>query len=138
MLKVAKSSVVTKLEAAAEIAAASISLSGAVTAFVFAKFVIAVVLAVVGIGIGLRFVARRKTEPKAIPTPTWVRFSCGLLATVEVGVLVEATDLPVRFSQPGFQLHHWLVVLLAWLVAYLLQASALRSFVSKRHATKAL
>lgn len=138
MLRVIKSSVATKLEAAAEIAAAGLSLSGAVVAFVLAKFLVAVVLAGVGIGIGLRFVARRKQEPRATPAPAWVRLSCALLTTVEVGILVEATDLPVRFSQAGFQLHHWLIVLLAWVFAYLLQTSALRSFVSKRHATKAL
>ena len=126
MLTLVKSSFATKLQAAAEVVAIGFSLSGAVAAFVFAKFLLAVVLGAIALGVTLRFVTRRKAEPNIARTPVWARLSAALLATVETGVLVEATDLPVRFSQPGFQFHHWLFVLLVWFVAYLVQLAALR------------
>ena len=51
----------------------------------------------------------------------------GLLAFIEIGVLVEAVDLPVRFYQPGFALHHWLIVAAGLLAASWLQLKLLRA-----------
>jgi hypothetical protein len=47
-------------------------------------------------------------------------------AVVEGAALVEAVDLPVRMSQPGFQYYHWLFVLVFLVVAYLAQSKLLR------------
>jgi len=51
-----------------------------------------------------------------------VQAVAALVSAVEVAVLVEATKLPVRHDQPDFTQANWLLVLLAWGVAYTLQA----------------
>jgi hypothetical protein len=110
------------------------SLSGASVVALTGKLMLAVVLAAVSLGFFLRIVGRRRvasTPPPVVPRSWYVLASVGAL--VEVAVLVEATDFPVRFSQPGFELYHWAIVLVAVAGALALNVQALRSFASKRH-----
>jgi len=111
-----------------EVAGTFISLSGATAALVFGKVLLAVVLAAIAVGFFLRLTSRRANAvlPPA-PTPMWVFAASGLLAAIEVAVLVEATNLPVRFDQPMFEKHNWLLVVLALLVAFVVQVQLFRA-----------
>jgi hypothetical protein len=88
-----------------DIAGMVLSIScAAVVAFV-GKLMFSVVLLAVAVGFFLRLSGRRKGVVPA-PAPAWARPVAALFAAVEVTALTEATNLPVRFNQPGFE--HWL------------------------------
>ncbi len=120
---------------AADAAGLLLSGSGAAVVAFFGKVFLAVVLGALALGFFLRLVSRRHRPPAApAPTPLWGRAAAAMLAAAEVAVLVEATDLPVRFHQPGFQLYHWLLVLAVLVMAYRVQLWGWRAAVAARRA----
>lgn len=109
--------------------------SGAGTALtlITGKFVLAGVLALVTVGIVLRFANRRRLRAAPpLPTPAWAHASAALVSLLLCAVLVEAVKLPVRYDQPGFERTNWLIVLLALLVAYRLQLGAIKAILLAR------
>lgn len=100
---------------------------------VVGKLLLAISLGVVALGILLRLTSPRAgvTAPPP-PAPDWVFAVSAGLSVVEVAALVEATSLPVRFDQEDFALHHWALVLLALLAAYLLQLAPLKALAARR------
>ena len=134
-----RKSVAKRFEVIADVIGLAASLSGATLAAVFGKLVIAIILGAITLGFFLRLTGRRsKTQIKAQPTPNWMRLTSALLAVLEAAALVEATDLPVRFNQQGFQLAHWLLVALVLATAYLIQVKLFRAAFTKSHASQAL
>jgi hypothetical protein len=128
-----RTAVAKRIELLADLGGIGLSLSGATAAAVFGKVLLAVVLGALALGFFLRISGRRVAgDPSALRTPRWVLAVSGLLLLVEVGVLVEATNLPARFTQDGFELLHWALVLLAFIVAFFIQVRVLRSVVMRR------
>ena len=126
------------LELVAEAAAMVVSVSGATVAAVLGKFVVGIALGAVALGLLLRIKGRKQRAMSPAPqVPAWARFSIAALSVLEVGLLVEAANLPVRFDQPGFAYWHWLLLALAFLVAYLLQSGALAGVLRRRSAESA-
>ena len=139
MLIAIRKSVAAKFELIAEVTGLAVSFSGATLAAVFGKLVIAVILGAITLGFFLRLTGRRSSlQVEAPHTPGWVRSVSALLAVVETVALVEATNLPVRFSQQGFLYRHWLLVALVLAAAYLVQVKLLGSLAARRHARQAL
>lgn len=120
-----RTAVSEKLEWLAEGLGLVFSVSGASVALVLGKLVVGVVLGVLALGFVGRMMGRKRrtAEPTATPSSpgTAARLLTGLASAIEVAVLVEATNLPVRFDQAGFHMGHWYLVLLAFLAAYFLQ-----------------
>ena len=92
---------------------------GAITVALLGKVMLAVVLGAIALGFFLRLVGRRGVRAAEAPR-LGLRYQVpsALVAAVEVALLTEATNLPVRFDQPGFQAWHWGLVLVALVVAY--------------------
>ena len=104
------------------------SLSGASVVALTGKLMLAVVLAAISLGFFLRIVGRRRVASSAPPAaPRWWYAASSLAAVAEVAVLVEATDFPVRFSQPGFELYHWPIVIVALAGAFVLNLQVVRA-----------
>src|SRR3990167_3871074 len=121
MLPALKRRIADGLMAGADLAGIALSGSGAAVVAFLGKFMLAVVLGAIALGFFLRLVGRRRVQAAAPPRgPGWSRAVSVALALVEVALLVEATNFPVRFDQPGFEPWHWLLVLVALAVAYLL------------------
>lgn len=92
----------------------------------------------VTLGFFPRLSGRRNKQPVELPaTRLWARSVAALLSVVEVAVLVEATDIPVRFHQPGFSYLHWALAVAAFSVAYLVQLQVLRLFPGRRNEASA-
>lgn len=118
---------------ATDVAGLLLAGSGAAVVAFFGKFMLAVVLGAVSLGFFLRLAGRRRQPPvAAVAAPWWCHVASLLLSVVEVSVLAEAADLPVRFSQPGFQLYHWLLVLVVLFAAYRVQLQVFRSAAARR------
>ncbi|MDO5624387.1 MAG: hypothetical protein Q4G71_06835 [Pseudomonadota bacterium] len=103
-------------------------------AVVLGKLFLAVILGVVALGVFWRLAGRKRrggAAPVRIATPAWAHAVAGLASAIEVAVLVEATQLPVRHDQPGFTQTNWLLVLLAWSVAYVLQTKGLAALLAR-------
>lgn len=108
------------------------SLFGAAVVAFLGKLMLAVVLGAVSLGFFLRLSGRRSGPPPApAPMPAWCYLVAWLASLVEVAVLTEATDLPVRFYQPGFEPWHWALVIAALYVASTVQLQVLRSFMRR-------
>ena len=135
MLAAVRSAVAKRLEVLAEITGLALSLSGTTLAAVLGKLLVAVVLGANTLGFFLRL-SNRRAGRVALPasSPPWVRPLAALLSAVEVAVLVEAINLPVRFHDPGFAYVHWALTLVALVVAYVLQVRLLRTARSKSRA----
>jgi hypothetical protein len=104
---------------AADVAGVALSGSGAVVVAVLGKLMLAVVLCAIALGFFLRLAGRRRGEAVVSPrAPAWSRAVSAGLAAVEVALLVEATNFPVRFDQAGFEPWHWILVLVALAVTY--------------------
>ena len=133
MFDALRAAITKRIEVAAELAGFVVSLSGASLAALFGKLILAVLLGAIALGLFLRGVARRAGPRVAEPaTPRWVGPASALLSLLEAAVLVEATQLPVRFDQPGFELHHWGLVLACVGVGYFVQERLLRAFAARR------
>lgn len=103
------------------------SAGGAVVAVAFGKALLAMALGAFAFGAFLRLSSRRRVAlSRDEQAPLWIAPLAALATLVECGVLVEAVDLPVRMSQPGFQYFHWLFVLAFLVVAYAVQSKLLR------------
>jgi hypothetical protein len=154
--------VARRLGTVAELAGLAVSFSGATVAAVFGRLIPAVVLGAIALGFVLRVSARRAqpraaemTTPRPMDTsvdpprgcgpawerpgarpakPRWVSPVSALLSLVEAAVLVEATHLPVRFDQPGFEPSHWVLVLVCVCAAYFVQERLLCALARRRHA----
>jgi hypothetical protein len=96
-------------------------------AVVFGKALLAVALGAFAFGAFLRLSSRRRGAlPPEKQSPLWVAPVAAMATVVECAALVEAVDLPVRMSQPGFQYYHWLFVLAFMFLAYASQSRLLR------------
>jgi hypothetical protein len=137
MLPAIKRAITGKLELLAELGGLALSFSGATLAAVVGKLLVAAVLGALSLGFFLRLVGRRGVRAASPPPPGWLRPTAAALSVVEAAVLVEATNLPVRFDQPGFATYHWLLVLLVLVAAYMLQSQVLRSLVVRGNEKRA-
>ncbi len=127
MLATVRNALAKRLEVLAEIAGLALSLSGATLAAVLGKLVVAVVLGAITLGFFLRLSNRRAGQVALpAPMPLWVRPLAAALSVVEVAALVEAINLPIRFHDPGFAYVHWVLTLIAVVVAYTLQVRLFR------------
>lgn len=127
-----RKSVVARVEIALESAGFLLSLFGASLAAAFGRFLVAVLLAALALGVGLRLVGRQRPAATSRPkVPWWVKASSMVLSIVEVAVVVEATDTPDRFHREGFSYAPWVLVLIAIVVAYLIQVRAIAA-ISRR------
>ncbi len=133
MLQKFRSAIGNALMIGLEIAGVAISSSGAVVAIVLGKLFAAAVLAAITLGIFLRLAGRGgQPPPEPAPMPARIKLGCALLSLIEVAVLTEATNLPVRLAQPGFEKSNWLIVLAALAVIYFVQLRFFRSVLAKR------
>jgi hypothetical protein len=133
MLPVLRRKVVDGLLVAADVAGLLACGAGASVVLLLGKLMLAAVLAALALGFFLRLAGRRRPPPLApARPPAWYYGASALLAAVEVALLVEATKLPVRFDQPGFERWHWGLVLAALAVAYLVQLQIFRALGSRR------
>jgi hypothetical protein len=111
-----------------------LSVFGASVVAFLGKLMLAVVLGAMALGFFLRLSSRRGakvSQPR--PAPLGWHVLSALLASVEVALLTEATDLPVRFHQPGFEPWHWGLVLVALAVAYSLHMRLFRGLGRNRN-----
>ncbi len=117
----------------ADVAGLILSASGASVVAVLGKLMLAVVLGAIALGFFLRLAGRRR-QNSLVParTPTWCYFASGFLAAVEVALLAESTNLPIRFYQPGFEPWHWALVVVALVVAYVVHMQVFRSFTRRQ------
>lgn len=128
MLPALKRKVADGFLVVADVGGMLLSASGATVVAVLGKLMLAVVLGAIALGFFLRLVGRRqKAVASPLKTPPWCRVAAALLASVEVALLAEATNVPIRFDQPGFQSWHWLLVVLALIVAYAVHMQIFRS-----------
>ncbi|MDP3653616.1 MAG: hypothetical protein Q8R67_18250 [Rhodoferax sp.] len=119
---------------AADVAGVALSGSGAAVVAILGKFMLAVVLGAIALGFFLRLAGRRREQVVVSPQiPTWSRGVSAVLAAVEVALLVEATNFPVRFDQTGFEPWHWVLVLVALAVTYPLNLRVMGSLIRRRH-----
>ena len=112
------------------------SFSGAAVAIVLGKFFAAIILVAITLGIFLRISGRRippRVEPATISP--WLNFICTCLSLIEVAILTEATNLPVRLNQTGFEKQNWVLVILALLVMYFLQVRFFSAVLRKRRSS---
>ena len=135
MLPALKRRIAEGLLAGVDMAGIALSGSGAAVVAFLGKFMLAVVLGAIALGFFLRLVGRRRVQAVAPPpVPMWSRAVSAVLAAVQVALLVEATNFPVRFDQAGFEPWHWALVLVAFAVAYPLNLRIVRNLFGKRHA----
>ena len=128
MLKRIRVSVLSTVSLTLEIAAVVVCGTGAAAAVVFGKALAAIALGAFAFAAFVRLTSRRRlATPVEQQAPTWLSPVVALASAVECAVLVEAVDLPVRFSQPGFQYYHWLFVTTFVVVAYVTQHKLART-----------
>lgn len=133
MLLALKRRVAERLLTGADVAGIALSGSGATVVAFLGKFMLAVVFGAIALGFFLRLVGRRRAQAIApLPIPMWSRALSAVLAGAEVALLVEATNFPVRFDQPGFEPWHWALVLVAFAVAYRLNLRVVRGLSRRR------
>jgi hypothetical protein len=125
MLSEFRRSLEQQVEAALQLLGFVLSLAGASLAAAFGRFLLALLLAALALGLGLRIVKRRQRFASRPRPAVWIRAVGLTLSLIEVAVLVEATDAPVRLHQEGFSYVHWAWVVAATIVAYLIQVRAL-------------
>lgn len=134
MLLALKRRIADGLLVAVDVAGVALTGSGAAFVAVLGKFMLAVVLGAIALGFVLRLAGRRRGQVVVSPrAPAWSRAVSAGLAAVEVAVLVEATNFPVRFDQAGFEPWHWIVVLVALAVTYPLNLRVMGRLIQRRH-----
>jgi hypothetical protein len=121
------------LLALADIAGGLLAGSGAAVVAFLGKFMLAVVLGAIALGFFLRLASRRGVPPVS-PARMGLRYqlASACLAVVQVAALTEASNLPVRFDQNGFEPWHWVLVLVALAVGYSLNMWLFRALFGKR------
>lgn len=132
----ARSAIATRFDILAEGFGLVFAGSGAAIAAVLGKLIIGIVLAALALGFLLRLKGRKRraeavTVHDARPT-IGTRLVTGFISACEVAALVEATNLPIRFDQPGFQMGHWYLLLLALFAAYFLQLPLVSKLLGKQ------
>jgi hypothetical protein len=111
------------------------SLAGASVSLFLGKFFAAVLFVLLAVGVLNRFVRRRRGDlAEEQRTPVWVLVTCLVLSIIEAGVVVEASNLPVRFNQPGFEKSNWLFVAALLLVFFFGQRYLFRRLLARRQA----
>ena len=138
MLTTIRRSIASKVLVLLELYGLMISSLGTTVSLVFARWTLALMLGMVVLGFFFRLTGRRRAARKVQPAdPAWIYVAASVASVVEVAVLVEATDLPVRFHQEGFAFGHWAIVVLALVAAFRLQLRALCAWAdrSRRSAT---
>jgi hypothetical protein len=124
-----KKNLTSSLMTFADLTGMAFTITGSGIAIVLGRAMLAIILAALALGIFLRFSSRRKLRDAPLPVlPVWARPTSAVLSLVETALMVEATNLPVRFGQPEFEFYHWLLVAIVFVVAYTLQVSLLRRF----------
>lgn len=133
MIRTLKRRIADSLLLAADVAGVFLSASGAAIVAFLGKLMLAVVLAAIALGFFLRIAGRKKLAAVAAPARLGLRYqlASGAAAAVEVALLVEATKLPVRFDQPGFEPWHWALVVAALCLAYPLNMRICRRLAGK-------
>jgi hypothetical protein len=119
---------------AVDVAGIVLAGSGAAVVAFLGKVMAAVVLGAIALGFFLRLSGRRRTlvvVPLPRPSP-WSRLVAAVASAVSVSLMVEATDLPVRFYQPRFEPWHWLLVAVALVVAYSLFMRVIRAVIGRK------
>ena len=117
----------------------SASLAGASVSLFFGKLFAAVLFVLLAVGVLNRFVRRRRGDAVyQQPTPPWVLVVCIVLAIIETGVIVEASNLPVRFDQSGFEKSNWLFVVAVLLVLFYGQRYLFVRMLTRRQSADAL
>lgn len=133
MLLTFKRKVADGFAVVADVAGLVLSASGASVVAVLGKLMLAVVLGAIALGFFLRLAGRRRQHSFApARAPAWCYVASVVLAAVEGALLVEATNLPIRFYQAGFEPWHWVLVVVALVVAYVVHMQVFRSFTRKR------
>lgn len=137
MLAAMRHAIVNRAGVVVESIGLLVSLSGALLAVAFGRALLALALGAVVLGFFFRLTGRRRARISKTPAPpAWPYAASAFLSVVEVGVLVEATSLPVRFYQEGFALYHWALVLIALLAAFWLQLAFFRVLTARREASR--
>lgn len=133
MLSTIKRKAADGLLVVVEVAGLLLSASGASVVAFFGKLMLAGILAAVALGFFLRLVGRRQ-QKSVLPasTPRWCYFLWALLAVVEVSLLVEIAQLPVRFYQPGFEIWHWALVAIALWACFMVNMQMFRLITVRR------
>jgi hypothetical protein len=128
-----RSAISAKIELLAEGLALALSASGALTAAIFGKLLLGLLLGCIAVGFVLRLKTRRTTKGQAAATaPTLpAKLTTAVLSFAETAAAVEASNLPVRFDQEGFQFIHWALLAVFFIVAYLLQRPLVSTILSK-------
>jgi hypothetical protein len=139
MLPALKRKAAEALLVGADVLGLVLSASGASVVAILGKAMLAVVLLAMALGFFLRLSGRRKVQATlpAAP-PIWSRPASALIASIEVALLVEATNLPVRFHQPGFEPWHWALVAVALALAYWLHMRLFRTWAARRNVRRSL
>jgi drug/metabolite transporter (DMT)-like permease len=93
---------------------------GAILGAMRGKVPVALFLCVCACAFFLRVTSRGRNVSKQQHAPAWVVVSNAILSILATGLLVEATNLPVRYTQVGFAYWHWALVLVALLASFAL------------------
>ena len=101
-----------------------LALSGLAVSLVFRKWGVAWLSLWVLAMAGWR--AIHQVSASAQSLPRWALGAIFVLSVLEMSVLVEMTQLPVRFDQPGFEMSHWVWVLLGLAVLFIVQVAWFR------------
>lgn len=135
MLVTVRRALARRFEAVAETVGFLVSLSGASAAAVLGRLMLALVLGALALGLLFRLSGRRRAHAAKVPAaPAWIDPASALLSAIEVGMLVETINLPLRFHQEGFAMNHWWLVATALVAAFWIQRTFLRAVFAKRQA----
>ena len=135
MLSTFKRRVLDGLLASLEVFGFVGSLAGASVSLFLGKFFAAVLFVLLAVGVLNRFVRRRRGELlEEQRAPAWVLVICVVLSIIEAGIVVEASNLPVRFNQEGFDKSNWLFVAALLLALFYGQRYLVMRFLARRPA----
>jgi hypothetical protein len=108
---------------------------GAIVGALRGKVPVALFLCVCACAFFLRVTSRGRSVSKESRIPGWVVVSNAVLSIIATAALVEATNLPVRYTQGGFAYWHWALVLVALFASFAL-FSQVYSLVTIRNRSK--
>ena len=128
MLQRLKSKIFEKLGLVLDLAAFLGTSGGAIVGGLRGKIPVALFLCVCAFAFFLRVTSQAQKISKPRTAPGWVIVSNVALSIVSVAFLVEATNLPVRFTQDGFEYWHWALVLVALVALFALFSQVYNRF----------